>query len=87
MKKARPQKNDNSWLGNMGLTKARLYNNDEIIGECLDTSNCVACAFAINNNITKAVGICGEYDIKDIKNRMNWILQFRNIHEVNIWMK
>lgn len=84
-KHMRPKNYDNSWIGNMGLSQAKLYDkHNKIIGICLDTPNCVACAFKVNNKVVKALGILGYYDLKDIKNRMTWIEQFKSIHLKNI---
>ncbi len=66
----KPADYDNSWLGVTGITIATLYHNNKIIGTTLDTPNAVAYAKGKYPQITKAVGICGEYDMKDIESRI-----------------
>ena len=68
-------------LGNYGVTTAYLYDyKGNNIGECLDTPNNVAYAFAVNKKAHSARGILGEYDKKDIKSRKQTALNNAKYH-------
>lgn len=57
-------------LGTYGITIASLYDQyGNEIGECLDTPNNVAYAFAVNNKVKTAKGMLGLYDKMDIESR------------------
>ncbi len=65
----RPENYDNNWLG-ITCTIAHLWEGKKIVGTCLDTPNAVAYAKAMKPTITKATGILGKYDMKDIESRI-----------------
>ena len=68
-------------LGTYGITIAYLYDqHGNGIGECLDTPNNVAYAFAINKKVHSARGILGEYEKKDIKSRKQTALDNAKYH-------
>ena len=68
-------------LGNYGITAAYLYDyKGNNIGECLDTPNNVAYAFAVNNKVKTAKGMLGLYDKMDIESRRQTALNNSDYH-------
>jgi len=68
-------------LGNYGVTTAYLYDyKGNNIGECLDTPNNVAYAFAVNNKVKTAKGMLGLYDKMDIESRQQTALDNAAYH-------
>lgn len=62
-----------------GLNAAYLYDsNNNFLGTCLDTFDCVTAACFKNSYIMKAKSIAKDYDFERITNKMNGVAKFKD---------